>query len=108
MAEDTRIDEGTLERIWSNLMNHLCERHGRQARNVNPTSDNPRPTDWEIENLRNGRYGGYDDAAYFRRHLAELANRHPEIQIEGDVIRLTPQGVDYCNSNFPGWQREFK
>ena len=43
----------------------------------------------------------------FRRHLAELANRHPEIQVEGDLIRLTPQGLDYCKANFPGWQRDF-
>jgi len=36
-----------------------------------------------------------------------LANRHPEIQLEEDVIRLTNQGLLYCERNVRGFQRDF-
>jgi hypothetical protein len=49
IEDDGRLDEATLERIWSNLPTHVCERHRRQARNVRPTADDPKPTDWKIE-----------------------------------------------------------
>jgi hypothetical protein len=45
IEDDGRLDEATLERIWSNLPTHMCERRRRQARNVRPTADDPKPTD---------------------------------------------------------------
>jgi hypothetical protein len=105
--EIQRIDEGTLEKIWSTLPNLICHRHRTLARNVRPTADNPRPTDWNIEEHRTEYYSSYADKDYFMRHLVELANRHPEIQVAGDVVRLTPQGLDYCEANIPNCQRDF-
>ena len=108
--EDGRIDEATIEGIWTTIMLQLCNRHRTQARNVKPTADNPRPTDWKIEDLRKRHYkGGYPDAEYFRRHIVELARRYPEIQVneKGDVIRLTSKGLDYCEKYVRGWQKDF-
>jgi len=102
MASDDNqgIDESTLEKIWITLPNQICHRHRTMARNQ-------QPTDWNIEKLRNEFYSAYTDPPYFRRHMVELANRHPELQVEGDIVRLTPQGLDYCGANIPGWQRDF-
>ena len=107
MSSVNQIDEDSLRGIWTTLPTQLCNRHREIARNRVSTPDNPRPTDWNIEELRNEFYGGYTDAEYFRRHLTELANRHPEIQVEGDVIRLTNQGLLYCERNVKGFQRDF-
>jgi hypothetical protein len=102
MASDDNqgIDEGTLEKIWSTLPNLICHRHRTMARNQ-------QSTDWNIEELRSEFYSAYTDPTYFRRHIAKLANRHPQLQVEGDVIRLTSDGLDYCEANIPGWQRDF-
>jgi hypothetical protein len=102
MASDDNqgIDEGTLEKIWSTLPNLICHRHRTMARNQ-------QSTDWNIEELRSEFYSAYTDPTYFRRHIAELANRLPQLQVEGDVIRLTSDGLDYCEANIPGWQRDF-
>jgi hypothetical protein len=107
MSSETQIEEDSLRTIWTTLPTYLCNRHRQQARNVSPTDDNPRPTDWNIEDLRRDYYGAFTDARYFRRHLIELANRHPEIRVERDVIRLTNQGLLYCERNVRGWQRDF-
>lgn len=53
---------------------------------------------WNIEELRSEFYSAYTDPNYFRRHIAEVASRHPELQVEGRVVRLTPQGLDHCVS----------
>ena len=98
--ENQGIDEGTIENLWNTLPNQICHRHRTMARNG-------QPTDWNIEELRNELYGAYENPTYFRRHMVELANRHPELQVEGDVVRLTPEGLDYCEANVPGWVRDF-
>lgn len=95
-----RIEEDTLEGIWSNLMSHLCRRHRTNVRNGYPT-------DYKIEDLRIDYYGAYQDAEYFRSHIAELARRHPEIQVEGDTLRLTPYGINQCGNYVHNWQRDF-
>jgi hypothetical protein len=106
MSSVNRVDEDTLRGIWTTLPTQLCNRHRYQARNVTPTDDNPGPTDWKIEDLRKEHYsGGYPDSAYFSRHITELARRHPEIQVDGDVIRLTH--LLYCERNVRGFQRDF-
>ena len=96
------IDEGTLEKIWSNLMNHLCPRHRTNARNE-------RPTDYKIEQLRNDYYGSYEVTEYFRRHITELANRHQEIEVAGgaDIVRITLYGLGHCGDYDSTWQRDF-
>jgi hypothetical protein len=104
--ENQRIDDATLEKIWATLPNQICHRHRILARNVKPTPDNPRPTDWNIEKLRKEDYSSYGEK-YFRNHMIELANRHPEIQVEGDAVRLTPQGVEYCKANIQGVLDDF-
>jgi hypothetical protein len=68
---------------------------------------NQQSAGWITEELRNEFYSAYTDPNYFRRHITELANRHPELQVEGDVVRLTPNGLDYCEANISGWQRDF-
>jgi hypothetical protein len=93
------FDEGAIEKIWSNLMSHLCPRHRIQARNGHPT-------DYRIEDLRMEHYPSYEKD-FFRRHIVRLANRQPEIQVEGDVIRLTPYGLDNCGVYDGTWQRDF-
>lgn len=100
MSSVNQIDEDTLRGIWTTLPTQLCNRHRHQARNA-------KPTDWKIEDLRKEHYGAYPEAEYFRRHLTELANRHPEIQVVEDVIRLTNQGLLYCERNVKGFQRDF-
>lgn len=108
MSSDNQIDEDTLRGLWTTLPTQLCSRHRERARNVAPTDDNPRPTDWKIEDLRREYYeGGYPNAEYFRKHITELARRHPEIRVEGDVIRLTNQGLLYCVRNVKGFQTDF-
>jgi hypothetical protein len=108
MSRVDQIDEDTLRGIWTTLPTQLCNRHRDKARNKKPTPDNPRPTDWKIEDLRKEHYsGGYPDSSYFKRHITELARRHPEIQVEDDVIRLTHQGILYCVRNVRGFEKDF-
>lgn len=108
MSSGNQIDEDTLRGIWSTLPTQLRNRPRWQARNVRPTEDNPRPTDWNVEDLRKEHYSvGYPDPDYFRRYITELARRHPETKVEDDVIRLTNQGLLYCERNVRGFQRDF-
>jgi hypothetical protein len=101
-GENQDIDGGTIEKIWATLPTQICHRHRTLARNQ-------KPTDWNIEELRKEYYnGGYRDPEYFRRHIVELANRRPELQIEGDDLRLTPQGIEYCIANIPGVLDDFR
>jgi hypothetical protein len=65
------------------------------------------PTDYRIEDLRAEHYRSYKDGEYFGRHIAELANRHQEIQVEDDFIRLTSFGIDHCGDYVRNWQRDF-
>lgn len=46
------FDEGALEKIWANLMSHLCPRHRTQARIG-------RPTDYRVEDLHTEHYPSY-------------------------------------------------
>jgi hypothetical protein len=82
LRSGSQIDDDTLRGIWTTLLTQLCNRHRERARNIKPSDDDPRPTDWKIEDLRKEHYsGGYPDSTYFRRHITELARRHPEIHV---------------------------
>lgn len=93
--------EADIETLWSGLMLRLCSRHRINARNG-------RPTDYRIGDLREDHYRGYEDVRYFTRLLQELARRHPEIQVDGDIIRLTRHGLDNCGRYDRTFQRDFQ
>jgi hypothetical protein len=78
----------------------LCSKHRINARNG-------RPTDYKIEDLRIDQFAGFTNSKYFKRILEELANRHTEIQIDGDIVRLTNYGLDNCKKYDPTFQRDF-
>jgi hypothetical protein len=97
------IQEEDIETIWSGLMLRLCSRHRINARNGNST-------DYGIEQLRTDHYPIFNDSNYFRRVIRELANRHwEEIQVDGNVIRLTRHALDKtCEKHDPTYQKDFK
>jgi hypothetical protein len=82
-------------------MRILCSRHRSNARNG-------RPTDYSIEDLRRDNYPAFDSSEYFRQILDNLARIHAEIQIDGDIIRLTKYGLNNCDRFDPTFQRDFQ
>jgi hypothetical protein len=95
------MEEEDMEKIWSGLMLRLCSRHRINARNGSPT-------DYEIERLRKDHYPAYEDAQNFKTIIYELARVHKEIQVDGDIIRVTRFGLDNCEKYDPTFQRDFK
>ncbi|MGA9151593.1 MAG: hypothetical protein WBZ36_13530 [Candidatus Nitrosopolaris sp.] len=81
-------------------MQILCSRHRINARRDSPT-------DYNIEDLRRDDYQGFDSNQYFRLILNELARRHQEIQVEGDIIRLTMYSLNNCQKFDPTFQKDF-
>jgi len=79
-------------------MMYLCQSHRANKRNGHAT-------DYSIENLRTDYYSAFD-ADYFRRLLGWVAKQHPEVQVEGDIIRLTKYGFDNCERYDPTFQRD--
>jgi len=45
---------------------------------------------------------------YIRSILDELARRHNEIGLAGNIIRLKRHGLDNCEKYDPTFQRDFK
>lgn len=89
-----------VEKVWRTLMTHMCPRHRNNTRNG-------KPTDWDIENLRTEHYDAYTNPDYFRSVLRELARRHGEIQIKGNAMGLTEEGLKNCSKYDPTFQRDF-
>jgi hypothetical protein len=98
MTSDT--SEQDLQTVWSSLMLRLCSRHRINARNG-------RPTDYRIEDLRIDQFTGFTDGEHFKRIIQELAKLHMEIQVDGDIVRLTKYGLDNCKKYDPTFQRDF-
>jgi hypothetical protein len=93
--------EKDIQTVWSSLMLRLCSRHRINVRNG-------RPTDYRIEDLRTDQFsGGFTNSEYFKRIIEELAKRHTEIQVDGDIVRLTKYGLDNCKKYDPTFQRDF-
>jgi hypothetical protein len=95
------VDEGDIEKVWRTLMGHLCPRHRTNKRNG-------RETDYEIEELRTDHYGAFIDSGYFRRIIAWLVKKHPEVEVDGNIIRLTRFGLDNCEKYDRSFQRDFE
>jgi hypothetical protein len=96
-----RNGQNDMERIWmSNPVNYLCERHREKARKQEPT-------DCLIEDLRTERFPTWENREYFRRCIVGLSNIYDEIEtVGGNIVRLTPLGLDSCRS-IPGWYKDF-
>ena len=95
------MSEEDIKKVWPGLMLHLCPRHRINARNESPT-------DYKIEDLRKDHYAGFTDSQYFRKLIYELARLYEEIQVEGDIIKLTKYGLDNCEKYDPTFQKDFK
>jgi hypothetical protein len=100
VSANIEVSPGDIERVWRTLMSHLCSRHRINARNG-------RPTDWDIEDLRADRYGGFTNAEYFRSLIHELSRQRREVNFENGIIRLTEYGLDNCKKYDPTFQRDF-
>jgi hypothetical protein len=87
--------------VWNNLMLHLCGRH-----RTNKRSDID--TDYRIEDLRKEKYGAFTDANYFRELMRWVAKQHREVEVEGDIIRLTRSGFDKCEKYDRTFQRDIE
>lgn len=97
------VQEGDLQRIWVNLLTHLSRRYREWARK------DPSSIDYKIEELRNDHYGAFTNANHFRMCIKELARRHPnEIQVEGEPIRVTAQGILNYHQIDPTLQLDFR
>jgi hypothetical protein len=93
------VSKEDIEKVWRNLMQHLCRRHRENRRNG-------RPTDYRVEDLRRDHYEAFTDTNYFRRLIVWLTKQHPEVEVEEDIIRLTRFGFDSCSNYDPKFQKD--
>jgi hypothetical protein len=100
IMSDTKVTEQDVEKVWQNLMLILCRRHRTNARNAKPTG-------YRIEQLRTDQYGSYTKPEHFKRVIQEAAKLHNEIEVEGDIIRVSEYGLNNCKKYDPTFQRDF-
>jgi len=85
----------------SGIMLVLCRRYRIKA-------GNGKPTDYNIEEFRNEHYAGFTDIVYFKRMLEKLSVlNNKEIEVDGDIIRVTKDGIDNCKEYDPTFREDF-
>ena len=83
------------------MMLVLCRRHRIKA-------GNREPTDYIIEEFRNEHYAGFNDIMYFKRMLEKLSVlNNKEIEVDGEIVRLTKDGIDNCKEYDPTFREDF-
>jgi hypothetical protein len=101
---ESEVTERDLNVVWSNLMRILCERH----RDIRRNKGRSVTTDYVIEQLRRDHFGAFTSPGYFRRLIYELARRHHEVEVEGDIVRLrTANLIANCRMYVPNFQSDF-
>jgi hypothetical protein len=63
----------------------------------------------EIEDeFRNEHFAGFNDITYFKRLLERLSIlNNKEIEVDGDIVRVTKTGVDNCKRYDLTFREEF-
>jgi hypothetical protein len=85
----------------SGIMLVLCRRYRIKA-------GNGESTDYNIEEFRNEHYAGFTDIMYFKKMLERLSLlNNKEIEVDGEIIRLTKDGIDNCKEYDPTFREDF-
>src|SRR5215212_233676 len=98
------VDEPSDEEVRqfeSGIMLVLCRRYRIKA-------GNGEPTDYNIEEFRNEHFAGLIDIMYFKRMLEKLSVlNNNEIEVDGDTVKLTKDGIDNCKEYDPTFRENF-
>ena len=90
MSSPNEPSDEEVKQFESGIMLVLCRRHRIKA-------GNGEPTDYTIEEFRNEHYAGFTDIVYFKRMLEKLSVlNNKEIEVDGDTVRVTKDGIDNC------------
>ena len=94
------IDENDIQNVRHGLMEFLCENTRHNDRhNVQ--------TDFEIEQIRVERFPAISNQYYFNRIVTIISERFTEIEIIGNMVRLSSAGLDNCGRHVANFQRDF-
>jgi hypothetical protein len=100
MSSPNEPSDEEVRQFESGIMLVLCRRHRIKA-------GNGEPTDYNIEKFRNEHYAGFTDIVYFKRMLEKLSVlNNKEIEVDGDRVRLTRDGIDNCIEYDPTFREE--
>jgi hypothetical protein len=101
MSSPNEPSDEEVRQFESGIMLVLCRRHRIKA-------GNGEPTDYNIEEFRNEHYAGFTDIVYFKRMLEKLSVlNNKEIEVDGQTIRLTKDGIDNCKEHDPTFREDF-
>jgi hypothetical protein len=100
MSSSNEPSDEEVRQFESGIMLVLCRRHRIKA-------GNGETTDYNIEEFRNEHYAGFTDIVYFKRMLEKLSViNDKEIEVDGDRVRLTKDGVDNCKEYDPTFRED--
>jgi hypothetical protein len=101
MSSANEPSDEKVRQFESGIMLVLCRRYRIKA-------GNGEPTDYNIEEFRNEHYAGFTDIMYFKRMLEKLSvSNNNEIEVDGDTVRLTKDGIDNCKEYDPTFREDF-
>jgi hypothetical protein len=101
MSSANEPSDEEVRQFESGIMLVLCRRYRIKA-------GNEEPTDYNIEEFRNEHYAGFTDIMYFKRMLEKLSvSNNNEIEVDGDTVRLTKDGIDNCKEYDPTFREDF-
>ena len=101
MSSTNEPSDEEARQFESGIMLVLCRRYRIKA-------GNGEPTNYNIEEFRNEHYAGFTDIVYFKRMLEKLSVlNNKEIEVDGDTVRLTKDGIDNCKEYDPTFREAF-
>ena len=101
MSSANEPSDEEVRQFESGIMLVLCRKYRIKA-------GNGEPTDYNIEEFRNEHYAGFTDIMYFKRMLEKLSVlNNNEIEVDGDTVRLTKDGIDNCKEYDPTFREDF-
>jgi hypothetical protein len=101
MSSTNEPPDEEVRQFESGIMLVLCRRYRIKA-------GNGESTDYNIEEFRNEHYAGFTDIMYFKKMLERLSLlNNKEIEVDGEIIRLTKNGIDNCKEYDPTFREDF-
>jgi hypothetical protein len=101
MSSTNEPSDEEVRQFESGIMLVLCRRYRIKA-------GNGESTDYNSEEFRNEHYAGFTDIMYFKKMLERLSLlNNKEIEVDGEIIRLTKDGIDKCKEYDPTFREDF-
>jgi len=101
MSSANEPSDEEVRQFESGIMLVLCRRYRIKA-------GNGEPTDYNIEEFRNEHYAGFTDIIYFKTMLERLSVlNNNEIEVDGNIVRVTKDGIDNCKEYDPTFREDF-